>query len=197
MKAIRNWIRDLYAWTTKWAQKKNAEYALAGLTAAEGIFFPIPTDPLMMAMTFTKPQKWFRYSLITLISSILGGIVGYLIGWGLFESIGQPIIDALHLHEEFIDFSQAFNRNGASAVFIAAVTPIPYKLITLSAGAVGVNFGVFVAASIIGRGARFMLLGFLASHLGAKYKDQIEKYIDIIGLAAAGILLVLLFISSR
>lgn len=197
MNKLRSWIRGLYDWTTKWAKKKNAEYALAGLTAAEGVFFPIPTDPLMMAMTFAKPHKWLRYALITLVSSILGGIVGYLIGWGLFESIGQWILDTLHLHEGYVELGRKFQDNASVAVFAAAVTPIPYKLITLTAGAFHVNFLAFLIASIVGRGARFLLVGFLASHLGKRYKDQIEKYIDVIGISLVAILLIILFISSR
>ena len=187
-------IKRLYRWTVKWAEKDNAEYMLAGLTALEGIIFPIPTDPLMMAMTFTRPKRWLRYSLITLAASIIGGSIGYLVGYGLFESIGGWILDTFHLQDGFAALSESFEQQGGLYVFIAAVTPIPYKLITLTSGAIGVNFLVFLVASIIGRGLRFILLGFLASHLGARYRDQIEKYIDVIGLAIVAALVIILLL---
>jgi membrane protein YqaA with SNARE-associated domain len=187
-------IKRLYNWTVKWAKKDNAEYVSALPTALEGIIFPIPTDPLMMAMTFAKPKKWLRYSLITLTASILGGIVGYLIGFGLFETIGDWILTTFHLQDGFNQLGQSFEDNGGVYVFTAAVTPIPYKLVTLTSGAFQINFVVFLIASILGRGARFLLLGFLASHLGAKYRDQIEKYIDVIGIAIVVLLVVFLLL---
>jgi len=193
-KQAKSPFKRLYSWTVKWAEKENAEYVLAGLTALEGIIFPIPTDPLMMAMTFAKPKKWLRYSLITLVASILGGIVGYLIGFGLFETIGDWILTTFHLQDGFDSLGNAFDENGGLYVFIAAVTPIPYKLVTLTSGAFHINFLVFLTASIIGRGARFLLLGFLASHLGAKYRNQIEKYIDVIGIAIVAIVVAFLIL---
>ncbi len=186
----------MYAWTTKWASHPRAEKYLAGITAAEGVFFPIPPDPLLMAMIFSKPNKWLRYSLITIVASILGGIIGYLIGFAFFESIGDWIISSLHLEEGYISLSQSFQENATLAVFTAALTPIPYKLITLTSGALQVNFGVFLIASILGRGTRFIVVGFLAKLLGKKYKEQIEKYIDIISICLVLILILILWLRN-
>lgn len=194
MNWLRKKIKALYAWTTKWAQHKHAERYLAGITAAEGVFFPIPTDPLLMAMVFTKPNKWVRYGLITVFSSVIGGIIGYSIGFGLFESVGQWVLDAFHLQEEYVSLSQSFQENATLAVFTAALTPVPYKLITLTSGALLVNFGVFVVASILGRGARFMGVAFLARVLGKRYKEQIEKYIDIISLILVAIIIAIVVV---
>lgn len=196
MHLIREKIKSLYAWTTKWAKHPQAERYLAGITAIEGIFFPIPPDPLLMAMVFTKPNKWFRFALITLVASILGGLVGYLIGFALFESAGQWIIDSLHLQEGYASLSRSFQDNATLAVFTAALTPIPYKLITLTSGALHVNLGVFVLASVLGRGARFFAVAGLARLLGKRYKDQIEKYIDIISISLV-VILVLLILLTR
>jgi membrane protein YqaA with SNARE-associated domain len=193
----RSWFRGMYDWTVKWSKKPNAERALALLTAAEGIFFPIPTDPLLMAMTFSETKKWFRFAVIAIVASLTGGVVGYLVGWGLLESVGRWIINAFHLQEGFDTLGQQFQDNATVAVFTAAITPIPYKLITLTAGAFRINFAAFFIASVLGRGSRFLLVAFAAKTLGAKYKDQIEKYIDVIGIAFVLILVLLLAIGSR
>lgn len=195
MQRIRNSFHRLYAWTTKWARHPRAEQALAGITAAEGVFFPIPPDPLLMAMVFTKPARWLRYSLITVTASVAGGIVGYAIGFALFESLGAWIISSLHLEAGYQTLSTNFQTNATLAVFTAALTPIPYKLITITAGATFVNFGVFVVASILGRGVRFFAVGFLARLLGARYKAQIEKYIDVISITLIVVLVALIVLT--
>lgn len=186
-------IRRFYNWFMAWAEKPTAEKALAGFTFIEAIFFPIPPDPLLMAMVFNKPKRWVRYATITLTATILGGIVGYLAGIGLFETLGEWIIETYHLQEEYAALGESFQNNDFIAVLTAAMTPIPYKIITLSAGAFEVNFISFLVASIIGRGARFFGVAYLAKWLGAKYKDRIEKYIDAISIALL-ILIILLII---
>lgn len=175
-------IRRFYNWFTDWAQKPQAEGALFGFTFIEAIIFPIPPDPLLMAMVFNKPKRWIRYATITVIATLVGGVVGYLFGWGLFASVGSWIIDTYHLQEQYEALGQSFQDNGFLAVLAAAMTPIPYKIITISAGAFKVNFFSFFIASIIGRGLRFFGVAYLAKFLGVKYKNQIEKYIDAISI---------------
>ena len=186
----RVWIRKLYNWVVKWAAHKNAQSALAGISFAESSFFPLPPDPLLMAMVFAKPKRWVRYALITLIASVIGGVFGYIIGLGLMESVGQWILDTFHLQKEFVDLGKAYSDNATLAVFAAALTPIPYKLVTITAGAFQINFPIFVVASIVGRGTRFFAVAALAAFLGQKYKDKIERYIDVVSV----VLLVILFI---
>lgn len=181
-----NWprkkIRQAYAWVVGWSDKPSAEKALAGISFAESSFFPIPPDPLLITLTIAKPSKYLKFALIATVSSILGGIFGYLIGVGLFESVGQWVINTYHLESEFAYIEGRYAASAFIAIFTAAFTPIPYKLITISAGVFGVNFIAFLLASILGRGLRFFLVATLMHHFGAKYKDQIEKYIDILSI---------------
>ncbi|MCU0667042.1 MAG: DedA family protein [Patescibacteria group bacterium] len=179
----RQKIRQVYGWMVGFAETKNAERALAGFSFVESSFFPIPPDPLLIAITTVNPKKWVRFATICTIFSVIGGLFGYLIGMLLFESVGQWVISTYHLESEFASLKESFSTNGFLAIFAAAFTPIPYKLITISAGVVQLNIIVFIVASIIGRGGRFFLVAFLMHKLGAKYKDQIEQYIDVLSLA--------------
>lgn len=175
-------IRQGYKWVVGWSDKPSAEKALAGISFAESSFFPIPPDPLLITLTIAKPNKYIRFATITLIASLAGGILGYLIGVGLFESLGQWVIDTYHLEDEFAYIETRYAASAFIAIFAAAFTPIPYKLITISAGVFGVNFIVFLLASFLGRGLRFFLVATIMHHFGARYKDKIEKYIDILSI---------------
>lgn len=198
MFSLLNWprwmIRRLYRWVVSWAETKNAERALGGISFAESSFFPIPPDPLLIAMTTVKPNKYLRFAMICTIASVLGGMLGYFIGVGLFETVGAWIIDTYGLQEGFKELGVKFNENASLAIFAAAFTPIPYKLIAISAGVFQVNFFVFILASIVGRGMRFFAVAFAMHHLGKRYKDRIEKYIDVLSLLFT-LLLVLGFVA--
>lgn len=185
----RTQIKRLYAWVVGWAEKKQATKALAGISFAESSFFPIPPDPLLIALTTVKPHKYLRFAMICTAASVIGGMFGYLIGIGLFESIGARIIDTYHLHEEFQVLGRRYDDNAFITIFTAAFTPIPYKLITIAAGVFHVNFLSFVLASIIGRGGRFFMVATLMHHFGKRYKDKIEKYIDILSLAFVALMI--------
>lgn len=188
-----NWprqkIRQLYAWVISWADKPGGERALAGIAFMESAFFPIPPDPLLIALVMGKPKKYLRFAAIATIFSILGGIMGYLIGMALFDTVGQWVIDTYHLQSEFDALGTRYAANAFLAIFTAAFTPIPYKLITIAAGVFQVNFAVFVIASILGRGARFFIVATLMHHFGKRYKDKIEKYIDVLSLAFVGLII--------
>lgn len=189
-------FRRFYNWFTAWAEKPQAEKALAGFTFFEAIIFPIPPDPLLMAMVFNKPKRWARYASITVAATIIGGTVGYLIGQGLFETVGQWLIETYHLEDEYKTLGESFQNNSFLAVLAAAMTPIPYKIITLSAGAFDVNFFSFIIASVIGRSVRFFGVAYLAKWLGMKYKDKIEKYIDLLSLLLIAIVVIIILILS-
>lgn len=194
LKKITNIPKKLYSWTEKLADSKHGERSLYLLSACEAVFFPIPPDPLLMAMIFHKHDRWLRYTLLTVLFSVLGGVIGYFVGWALFESIGNWILDTLHIRNDFESLSKKFTENAGLAVFTAALTPIPYKIVTLTAGFSGVNFGAFLLASIIGRGARFLAVGALAHYLGKKHKDKIEQYINLISIALVVLLLLLVLV---
>lgn len=199
--SLFNWprkkIRALYAWVTGWTHSKKAEQALFGISFAESSFFPIPPDPLLIAMVTTHPAKFLRYASICTLGSVLGGVGGYLIGWLLFGSIGAWIIDTYHLQSAFEIVREKYDHNAFLTVFTAAFTPIPYKVITVAAGVFRINIITFVIASIVGRGMRFFLVAFLMHHLGKRYKDTIEKYIDILSLVFVAILVLGFVVLSK
>ena len=118
-----NKIKQLYRSIIAWGRTEKALFILA---FAESSFFPIPPDPILMNMTLAKPDRWKRYALITTLASVLGGIMGYVIGLALFESVGQWIIDTYNLQDEFTEIGEIFKDNGLVAIFAAAITPIPY-----------------------------------------------------------------------
>lgn len=180
----------MYAWTIKWSESKHATTALVGLTAAEASFFPLPTDPLLMTMIFAKPKRWLKLVILTISASVVGAMFGYLIGFVLFESIGQIIISALHLENSFPQVQQYYESYSFLVIIVAAFTPLPFKVFTIAAGVFRVNFIGFVAASIVGRAMRYGLVGALAHFLGRKYKDQIEKYVDTISLVIMAVIIV-------
>lgn len=184
----RKMIRKLYGWVVGWAETKRAEQALAGIAFAESSFFPIPPDPLLIAMVMAKPTLFLRHATICTLSSALGGIFGYAIGLMLFSTVGVWIVDTYSLQEEFVQIGMRYEENAFLTVFTAAFTPIPYKLITIAAGVFQINFLAFVVASIIGRGMRFFLVATLMHYLGRRYKDSIEKYIDILSVAFVALL---------
>lgn len=185
----RRMIRKLYGWVVGWAQTKRAEQALAVIAFAESSFFPIPPDPLLIAMTTVRPKKYLRFAAICTAASVAGGLLGYFIGVGLFETVGRWVIDTYHLESQFQYIGQRYDQNAFLTVFTAAFTPIPYKLITIAAGVFQVNLFAFMIASILGRGARFFLVAGLMHHFGQRYKDSIEKYIDILSLVFVAILI--------
>ena len=185
----RKIIRRLYGWVVGWAETKRAEQALAGIAFAESSFFPIPPDPLLIAMVIAKPANFLRHAAICAIASTLGGVFGYAIGLMLFSTIGVWIVDTYGLQEEFIHIGTRYEENAFLPVFTAAFTPIPYKLITVAAGVFKIHFVMFLVASFIGRGMRFFLVATLMHHLGRRYKDLIEKYIDILSIVFVALLI--------
>ena len=189
---ILNWprvaIRRMYAWTMKWGDSPQAEKALFGISFSESSFFPIPPDPLLIAMVTANTKKWFRLAVITTSASVLGAVLGYLIGFALFESIGQAIVSTYGLESEFQTVGERYDENAFLAVLIAGFTPIPFKVFTLAGGLFQINLLTLIFASILGRGARFGAVSWMASILGAKYRDKIERYIDILGFAFLAVL---------
>lgn len=192
----RKTIRRMYGWVVGWSESKNAERALGGIAVAESSFFPIPPDPLLIAMTTVQPKKYLRFATICTVGSVVGGLIGYAIGVGLFESVGQWVINTYGLQEQFLDIGERFDANAFLAVFATGFTPIPYKLITISAGVFQINLITFIIASILGRGGRFFAVAITMHVFGKQFKDKIEKYIDLLSLLFVA-LLILGFVAIR
>lgn len=168
-------LRNLYDWTIRLAEHRHALWALAFVAFVESSVFPIPPDVIMIPMIVARPNRAFLIATVALVASVLGGILGYYIGWGVFESVGRPVLEFYGKDAYFDEFRQTYNAWGAWAVLAAGVTPFPYKVITILSGATGLNFWVFMVASVVARGLRFFLVAALLWKFGAPIRDFIER----------------------
>ena len=173
-------IRSLYDWVMGLAAHKRAPEALFGVSFIESSVFPIPPDVMLVPMVLAKRAKAWFYATVATIGSVLGGILGYAIGYWLFESLGAPIFEFYGYLEKFNAFASQYNEYGAWIVFMAGVTPFPYKVITIASGATQLNFLVFLLASIAARGIRFFIVAALLYWFGPPIKDFIEKRLGLV-----------------
>src|SRR3989338_7658299 len=171
-------LRKLYDWVLSWAHKKYSSFALFVIAFTESSFFPIPPDVLQIALSVSKPKKSFFFALISSIGSVLGGIFGYFIGFFLFDSVGKLIIDTLGYQSQFDAVGNLYKSYAFLVILTAAFTPIPYKVFTIAAGFWQVGLFPLIAASIIGRSARFFLVAALFYFFGPKIKELIDKYFN-------------------
>ncbi len=183
-------IRRLYDWVLQWADRPQGPAALAALSFAESSFFPIPPDPLLMALCLGAVKKAFRFALIATVASVLGGAAGYLIGSTFWTAVDQWFFTFVPgiTPEAFEGIRIRFEDANFLAVFLMGLTPLPYKLITLSAGAFAVNFKVFLAASILSRGLRFFAVAGLIRVFGQPIKAFIDKYFNILSIVFGALL---------
>jgi membrane protein YqaA with SNARE-associated domain len=168
-------LRRLYDWTLALADTRYALLALAFVAFIESSVFPIPPDLLMIPMILAAPRKAWIIAGVATVSSVLGGMFGYWIGYALFDSVGQPVLEFYGKDAYFADFSDRYNAYGAWAVLIAGMTPFPYKVITILSGSTGLSLPVFIVASIVARGLRFFIVAGLLWKFGAPIRDFIEK----------------------
>ena len=173
-------LRRLYDWTLSLAGTRHAEKALAGISFAESSFFPIPPDVLLIPMVLAKRENWLRIAILCTLSSVAGAFLGYAIGMFLYETVGVPILAFYGKVDAFEQISAWYNTWGGWGVLFAAVTPFPYKVLTIFSGATGLNFLVFTIVSIIGRAARFFLVAFLLYRWGEPIRVFIEKYLNLL-----------------
>ncbi len=173
-------FRKLYNWTLDKSSKKEAPWFLSIVSFAESSFFPIPPDIILIPMILAKRAKAFIYASLCTLSSVVGGILGYLIGFLLFNSIGILLVNFYHLDESINEFKNYYNTYGAWIVIIAGFTPFPFKVITISSGLFQLNFIIFILCSILSRGARFYLIAGLLYFFGEKIKIFIDKYFNIL-----------------
>lgn len=172
---------NLYQWTLRWAKHKFAPSILAFLTFIESIFFPIPPDVLLAPMVLAKPEKAWRFATIATVASILGGAVGYLLGYLMFEPWIQPLITEFGYQERFDKAISWFKEWGVWVVFIAGFSPVPYKLFTVSAGFLQMAFLPFFITSAVGRGMRFFLVAGLIKWGGSAMEQKIRQWVDVLG----------------
>ncbi len=172
-------LKRLYHWTLAKAAHEKAPHWLAAVSFIESSFFPIPPDVMLAPMCLAKPHKAFQYALICTIASVLGALLGYAIGFFLFETVGSAILDFYGLGDQFEAFKVNFNEQGWPIVLLAGFTPLPFKVITIAAGATAMSLYILVIASIIARSARFFLVGALLWKFGQPMQDWIDKHFAI------------------
>jgi membrane protein YqaA with SNARE-associated domain len=176
----RNPIRRLYRWVLGWACHPGGVWALFAIAFAESSFFPIPPDVLQVALSVGRPRRSFWFAAVSSAGSVLGGVLGYVIGYALFESVGRPILDLYGLQASFEAVGGYYGENAFLWIFLAALTPIPYKVFTIAAGVYHEQVGlwVLVAASAVGRPVRFFLVATLLFFCGERVKALIERYFE-------------------
>lgn len=190
------WIRKLYDWVTHWAQTPYAVPALFLLAVAESSFFPIPPDVLLIALAFLMPHRSFYYALVCSVGSVLGGVLGYLIGFFLWSAAGHFFLTRVFSEELFLKVQSKYELYSFWVIFAAAFTPIPYKVFTVTAGVFNIHFVGFLLASIVGRSSRFFIEATIFYFWGARAKPFIEKYFEWLAIAFT-VLLILGFITVK
>ena len=173
-------LRNLYDWVLHWANTPYGVPVLFLLAFAESSFFPIPPDVLLIALAIAIPTRAFRYALVCSVGSVLGGMFGYLIGWQFYEFVGKPIIEFYNGQAKFHEIEVLYQQHGTWAVFIAGLTPIPYKIFTIASGVFRINFFNFMIASVLSRSARFFLVATLIWYFGPTIKGFIDKYFNLL-----------------
>ncbi len=181
-------LRRLYDWTMDKAAHRNAIWWLALFSFMEASFFPIPPHPLLGLMCLAEPKKAIRFAAVATIASVAGGLLGYAIGWGLYDTVGTQLLGWLGMTESFPVAACYLREYGAEIIMIKGATPIPFKLLTITAGFIGMNLVTFILASIVSRSISFMIVGVLFRLFGAPIKRFIDKYLGLV--TAAFIVLV-------
>ncbi len=182
-------LRRLYQWTLAKCGHPHAERWLVGLSFAEASVFPIPPDVLLAPMCLARPDRALRYAAICTLASVVGALVGYAIGMFLFATVGRAILEVYGALAKFDRFAADFNANGAIIVFLAGFTPLPFKVITIAAGATAMPLPVLVTASLVSRAARFFLVAALLWRFGDPMKAFIDRNFALLT-TAFGVLLV-------
>ena len=182
-------LRQLYDWVMGLAAHPQASLWLFIVAFMESSFFPIPPHIMLIPMVIADRAKAWRYATIVTVGSVLGGIAGYFIGYALFDQVGLPVLEFYGKGDKFKEFAEDYNAYGAWIVFTAGVTPFPYKVITIASGVTGLNFLVFLLASIAARSLVFFVIAGLLYAFGQPIRVFIEKRLGLM----FTIFLVLLF----
>ena len=173
-------LRRLYNWTMAKATHPLAEVWLALFSAMEASFFPVPPHPLLGVMCLAEPKKALRFSAVATAGSVIGGLFGYAIGYFLFASVGKQLLELLHLAQSFPQAACYLRAHGWEIIIVKGVLPIPFKLITISAGFIKMSLVTFLFASIISRAISFMIVGGMFQFFGAPIKRIIDKYLGLV-----------------
>ncbi|MCK4839663.1 MAG: DedA family protein [Desulfobulbaceae bacterium] len=186
-------VHRLYDWTLAWLRTPYGVWVLFWVAVAESSVFPIPPDVFLMALCIGSPKRSFHYAGICALGSVLGGILGYGLGFWFMDAVGSRIIELYGLADKYALVQELYQKYDAWAVGVAGFTPLPYKVFTITAGAFKLNFPTFVAVSLVSRSARFFLVAGLIYRFGAPIRTFIERYLNYLTIAFL-VLLILGFI---
>jgi len=179
------WLRRCYHWTLSWAKHPQAQVALFFIAIIEASVFPIPPDILLIALALGRPELGMRLALLATAGSVIGACIGYIIGMLLFVSVAQPLLDFYGAMEQFNHVQTLFREYGLWVVLIAGFSPIPFKVVTIAAGAFGLSFPGFIVATCVSRGARFFLEGGLLQWGGERLRMLVERHFEILTIVVA------------
>ena len=168
-------LRRLYDWCIDAAGRPHAIWVMGGVSFAESSFFPVPPDIMLIPMALSRPDRAWRYAVACTLASVAGGVLGYLIGALLYDSVGQWIVRVWGYGDKIETIRQTFADYGYLIILGKGVTPIPYKIVTIASGFAGYNFASFVGLSVLTRGARFFLEAFLLKRYGPRARVIIEE----------------------
>jgi membrane protein YqaA with SNARE-associated domain len=179
-------LRRIYDWCIDAAHKPYALWIMAGVAFAESSFFPVPPDVMLIPMSLARPGRAWLYAALCTAASVLGGVLGYAIGALLYDSIGHWLIAFYGLGDKVETFRAGYAEYGAWIIPLKGLTPIPYKLVTITSGFANFNFWLFVALSVIARGGRFFAVAILLNRYGEWIRVRIERHLGLwVSLGAA------------
>jgi len=190
-------LRRIYAWCVAAADKPYALWVLGAVSFAESSFFPVPPDIMLLPMLLARPKRAWFFATWCTVTSVAGGLVGYAIGALLYDSLGQWLINLYGLGGKVESFRASYAEWGAWIIIGKGLTPIPYKLVTITSGFAGYNIGLFVLCSIIARGGRFFAVAILLNRYGDTIRAEIEKRLGLWVTLGAGVLLLGFVIAVR
>jgi membrane protein YqaA with SNARE-associated domain len=197
-KSRRGWfiaamLRKMYDWCIDAAHKPYALWILGMVSFAESSFFPIPPDVMLIPMSLARPPKAWFYAAFCTLTSVAGGVVGYAIGALLYDSVGQWVINFYGYGNKVEAFREGYAQYGAWIILLKGLTPIPFKLVTITSGFANYNIWMFIAMSLIARGGRFFLVAVLLNRYGVWIRETIEKHLGLV-VTLAAVALVLGFV---
>jgi len=173
-------LRRLYDWTMRLAEGKRAPWALTSVSFIESSVFPIPPDVLLIPMVIANRARWAWYAFICTVASVAGALLGYAIGMFLYEQIAQPVLAMYGMTEKMAEIKVQFDKYGYWAVLFAAITPFPFKVLTIFSGFAALNIPIFIAASVVGRAFRFFLVSWLLYLYGQPIREFIERRLHLL-----------------
>ena len=190
-------FNSLYARVAALSTSPRAVPALAAVAFAESSFFPVPPDLLLAPMALAQPRRAWRFAFIATVASVLGGMVGYAIGAFLYDTVGRWLVNLYGYHDKMEALKQTYATWGWLVILVKGVTPIPYKLVTITSGALGYNFPLFVALSVLTRGARFFLVAGALNWFGDPLREAMERNFAVFVGAFAALIVVGFVIALR